>query len=244
MIFYFSGTGNSRWAARQIAALTGDKALDIASLKEAPSLKEEKQVGFVFPVYAWGAPEPVTEFVQRLEKTGAFVFAVCTCGSEAGHALKKLAEIYPLSSGYSLVMPNNYIVGADVDDEDTARQKIGTAQKEIQLLSREVLEKKPVWRVKEGSFPALKSGMVNYGFSRFARSTKPFYAKENCTGCGLCAQNCPAKTISLAKGRPVWGEKCYQCMRCLHECPVQAIQYGKSTEKRGRYTIDRYLQND
>ena len=244
MIFYFSGTGNSRWAAQQLASYTGDTVCDLARMDNLPDLQGESRIGLVFPVYAWGPPQMVMEFAQNLPRTGAFTFGVGTCGSEAGLALKKLAAACPLDSSYSLVMPNNYIVGADVDDEDTARQKIGAAQKEIQLLSREVLEKKPVWRVKEGAFPALKSGMVNYGFSRFARSTKPFYAKENCTGCGLCAQNCPAKTISLAKGRPVWGEKCYQCMRCLHECPVQAIQYGKSTEKRGRYTIDRYLQND
>lgn len=38
MIFYFSGTGNSRWAARQIAALTGDEAVDIVEMNQAPDL--------------------------------------------------------------------------------------------------------------------------------------------------------------------------------------------------------------
>ena len=57
MIFYFSGTGNSAWAARQLARLTGDTACDITTLKELPDMDSAKQLGFVFPVYAWGAPE-------------------------------------------------------------------------------------------------------------------------------------------------------------------------------------------
>ena len=44
-------------------------------------------------------------------------------------------------------------------------------------------------------------------------------------------------------GKPAWGRQCYQCLRCIHECPQEAIQYGKGTEKRGRYTIGRYLQD-
>ena len=38
MIFYFSGTGNSAWAARQLARLTSDEAYDITNLKELPDI--------------------------------------------------------------------------------------------------------------------------------------------------------------------------------------------------------------
>ena len=52
MIFYFSGTGNSAWAARQLAKRTGDVACDITTLKELPDLDSNRQIGFVFPIYA------------------------------------------------------------------------------------------------------------------------------------------------------------------------------------------------
>lgn len=52
MIFYFSGTGNSSWAARQLARLTGDEAYDITHLNELPNMDNVRQIGFVFPVYA------------------------------------------------------------------------------------------------------------------------------------------------------------------------------------------------
>lgn len=244
MIFYFSGTGNSRWAARQLAGKTGDKTFDIITLKEIPSLKTEKQIGLVFPVYAWGAPDPVLDFAKLIPQTDLFTFAVATCGSEAGYALKKLGEIFPLKSSYSLVMPNNYVVGSELEDPETVRKIIENAKTELETMGRETAAETPVYRVKEGSAPGLKSGIVNYGFNHFARSTKAFYVTNACVGCGLCARNCPAGTISMEKGKPVWGKECYQCLRCINQCPEQAIQYGKATLNRGRYTIDRYLEKE
>ena len=241
MIFYFSGTGNSRWAAEQIAALTGDEAVDISTLDQVPDVGRQSRIGLVFPVYAWGAPEPMLSFVQKLSRTDAFTFGVCTCGEEAGYAMKKLSALYPLCSSYSLVMPNNYIIGSDVDDDQTIQRKIDAASKQIQTLAREVLEKKKVYRVEEGSHAWLKSNLVNFGFNRFARSTKAFFTTDACNGCGLCTKHCPAGTITLVDGRPSWGKRCYQCLRCINECPKRAIQYGKSTEDRGRYTMEGYL---
>ena len=241
MIFYFSGTGNSRWAAKQIAAQTGDAAQDIAALKAAPSVENEHQIGLVFPVYAWGAPEAVIRFAKTLPKTNQFTFGVCTCGEEAGYSLKNFSKIIPLKSSYSLVMPNNYVVGSDLEDEGTVLSVLRNAKEEVKRMAEELSAKKEVYRVHEGSGAGLKSGLVNFGFNKFARSTKSFYTTDACTGCGLCAKNCPACTITMENNRPVWGSQCYQCVKCINCCPATAIQYGKATETRGRYTIEKYL---
>ena len=124
MIFYFSATGNSEWVAKMLAHLTGDQVYDISSKTARPDIRDQKQVGFVFPVYAWGVPEPMENFVKSLPKGKAFAFGVCTCGSEAGMAMKHFSKTYPLNSSYSLVMPNNYIVGSDTDSEQTIRAKL------------------------------------------------------------------------------------------------------------------------
>ena len=54
MIGYFSATGNSRWVAQQLAALTGDVLCNITdSLKEGclPALPDDtERVGIVFPI--------------------------------------------------------------------------------------------------------------------------------------------------------------------------------------------------
>lgn len=244
MIFYFSGTGNSEWVARQLARLTGDEACDITTLKKLPDLDSNRQLGFVFPIYAWGAPEIVAKFAKKLPQTQAFTFGVCTCGAEAGLALKQFSKLYPLSSSYSLVMPNNYILGSDTDEEGEIRQKITAARAELERISGEIQRQEPVYRVHEGGLAGVKSHLVNFGFNKFARSAKPFFAGDNCNGCGLCERNCPAHAITLQDGKPVWAAQCYQCLRCINECPRQAIQYGKSTAGRRRYTIRAYLPQD
>lgn len=244
MIFYFSATGNSEWVAKTLAHLTGDQVYDISSKTARPDIRDQKQVGFVFPVYAWGVPEPMENFVKSLPKGKAFAFGVCTCGSEAGMAMKHFSKTYPLNSSYSLVMPNNYIVGSDTDSEQTIHAKLDAARKELQRMAGEISQQKQVYRVEEGSLAGLKSSLVNFGFNRFARTTKSFYVTDACNGCGLCAKNCPASTIVLKDGHPTWGTQCYQCLRCINECPTQAIQYGKATETRHRYTIWRYLPKE
>lgn len=242
MVFYFSGTGNSRWVAEQIAARTGDRTRDIAALDAVPDVAREVQVGLVFPVYAWGAPEPVRAFAKKLARGAAFTFGVCTCGSEAGLAMRKLSRLYPLKSCYSLVMPNNYVIGSDVDEGAAARGKIEAARSEIERIAGEIARREAVYRVNEGPAACLKSNFINFGFNKFARTTKPFCATDACNGCGRCAADCPARTISLEGNRPVWGANCYQCLRCINECPTRAIQYGDATVNRGRYTLERCLK--
>ena len=244
MIFYFSGTGNSAWAARQLARLTGDEACDITTLNQLPDLDSARQIGFVFPVYAWGAPEIMADFAKKLPKVQSFTFGICTCGGNAGLTMKRFSRLYPLSSSYSLLMPNNYILGSDTDDKDEIRQKITAARAELERISGEIRRQEKVYRVHEGAMAGLKSGLVNFGFNRFARSAKPFFAEDICNGCGLCVRNCPAHAITLQDGKPVWAAQCYQCLRCINECPQQAIQYGKSTAGRRRYTIRGYLPQD
>lgn len=241
MIFYFSGTGNSQWAAQTLAQKLNDQAQDIVQLNQIPSLEQEQQVGLVFPIYAWGAPEAMVDFARKLKKTGAFSFGVCTCGADAGLAMKKLSKIFPLASSYSIAMPNNYIIGSEIDDDDTIARKLSSARAELETIAAEIQQKKRVYRVQEGKHPALKSNAINMGFNKLARTTKPFYAQDTCNGCGICEKNCPASVITLENGRPVWKQQCYQCMRCIHDCPQSAIQYGKETAGRKRYHLRDYL---
>ena len=244
MIFYFSGTGNSAWAARQLARLTGDEACDITVLNQLPDLTNARQIGFAFPVYAWGAPEIMADFAKKLPKVQSFTFGLCTCGGDAGHTMKRFSRLHPLSSSYSLVMPNNYIIGSDTDEEGEIHQKITAARAGLERISGEIRRQEPVYRVHEGGLAGLKSGLVNFGFNRFARSAKPFFAGDSCNGCGLCAANCPAHAIALRDGKPTWAAQCYQCLRCINQCPQQAIQYGKATAGRRRYAIRGYLPQD
>ena len=80
MIFYFSGTGNTRWAAIRLASATQERLIDIAEemrrMKTSGAdktepfiLKRGERLGFVFPVHGWRVPRLVRDFLSQLVVT-------------------------------------------------------------------------------------------------------------------------------------------------------------------------------
>jgi Pyruvate/2-oxoacid:ferredoxin oxidoreductase delta subunit/flavodoxin len=242
MIYYFSGTGNSKWLAEQLASKTDDIAVNMIECSIVPSI-DNQTIGIVFPIYAWGVPEPVLEFVKKLAGKPAFTFGVCSCGAEAGYAMKKLSSRFPLNSTYSVAMPSNYIIAADVESDEIIISTITKAKEKLKTIADQTISKQSVDDVNEGKLPWIKSVFANFGFNKFARSTKPFYVTDKCISCGECAKNCPAKTIRIIDGKPHWGERCYKCTACINRCTVKAIEYGKGTITRSRYQFKENVTN-
>ena len=247
MIFYFTGTGNSLYAAKTVAEAQGDRVISIAQEMDKKQeayhyeLGENETLGFAFPVYAWAPPKIVLDFIKKLDITGVtYVFSLCTCGDEEGNTSSILRKRLKkrgisLDSAFTLKMPNNYIVGFDVDAREVEKEKLDVAELLLKDINRVIGERqKNVNLTIPGKLPALKSTVVNPLFNRFATNTSKFYADDNCTSCGLCEKICPIHTITVTD-RPAWGKSCTQCLACINRCPVQAIQYGKGTAKKGRY---------
>lgn len=250
MVFYFSGTGNSLQAAKNIADYNGEDLVSVSEKINSGeqlfeySLSDNETIGFVFPVYAWGPPGMVLEFIDRLKfnnLSNQYIFSVATCGGNIGNTMKSLdsrlaAKGMKLSGGFSVKMPNNYIIMGDVDSKEVEKEKLDAAEKTLLDINRSIEKRETgVFRVEKGFLPGLLTGVVNPLFNKNALGTQKFYADDNCTGCGLCEKVCNTRTIKLEK-KPLWGGKCTQCLACINYCPVKAIQYGKGTIKKGRYT--------
>lgn len=239
MIYYFSGTGNSEWVAKTIASLTSDEVFFIPKFlkdKKEIRIKKGEVFGLIFPIYAWRTPKIVLEFLNYVKiEEGAYCFAVCTCGDEAGYAMKLLDKKMHFNAMWSVIMPNNYIVMFDVDSNELAKHKVKEAKLRIEKISEAVNAKRYEFDVFEGSMPKYRSTVIGELFNKTSMSDKPFYSEDTCIGCGTCVKVCPLENIELKKGRPVWLGHCQKCMACIHRCPVQALQHGSSTKKRGRY---------
>lgn len=241
MIFYFSGTGNSKWIAQQLAELTNDEAMDIALLINGgamPDLTGENAViGLVFPVYAWSPPKAVMELIQKLAvDPNKYAYGVCTCGDDAGGTMKKIERYIPLQAAWSIAMPNNYIPMYEVDGPELALAKVVAARARLPEIAKVINSRGTAREIHTGFMPGLKTWVVSPAFDAFAMRTKPFSIDSACNGCGLCEQNCPCNAIKLTNGKPAWVKKrCYQCMACINRCPQRAIQYGAGTKNRGRY---------
>jgi ferredoxin len=250
MIFYFTGTGNSLQAAKSIAEYNGEELVSIAAVINSKkkcyeyTLKEDERIGFVYPVYAWAPPKIVFQLIEGLKLNNYhnnYTFSVATCGDNIGKTMEVLGVALKrnnmnLNSGFSIAMPNNYIIMGNVDSKEVEEKKLAAAEETLKNINKVVQgRRRGVFEVKKGFLPGVLTSVINPLFNKNAVDTKKFYADDKCTGCGICEKVCNCENIKV-EGKPKWGERCTQCLACIHYCPTRAIQYGKGTEKKGRYT--------
>lgn len=250
MIFWFSGTGNSKWAAQRLADTLNDTLIDMAEAsvnhRHDYSLRPGERVGFVFPTHSWGPPPLVCKFAQELSLQGynssTHCYMVTTCGDDTGLTVeilqKSLGDI-TLNAAFSVQMPNTYIClpGFDVDAYDVERQKLIDAKTRIEKVSMAIAERRNVIDVVRGSMAWAKSRLIRPSFVSMGMNDKNFKVDSDaCKRCGKCAQQCPVGNITTGSdGMPQWQGNCTMCLRCLHLCPATAINYGNITKKKGRY---------
>ena len=243
-LYYFSATGNSLVVARDIASEFKDaRLIPITKAFDSGNIEQSDAVGIVFPVYMFGLPLIVTDFLRRLKvKPDTYVFSVATLGGLPGRAHSLARKILKtagikLASGFSVMMPGNYtpLYGAiSKEQQDGMFQREKVKVKEITRFVRErksgIFEEKPFF-VNFLLYVLLYRG----GSAQIPGSAKRFWITEACIKCGRCAKVCPVVNIEMKDGKPLWLDHCQHCMACLQWCPVEAIQYKKATAGKKRY---------
>lgn len=262
MIFYFSGTGNTRWAAQKVAAATADRLVNIAEemlaaetdQASAPqfnyTLAQDERIGFFFPVHGWRPPRLVLDFLDRLHLANAdshYAYVVCTAGDNVGEAVsileKRLQTMgIKIDSAISLIMPESY-VGLPFMDVDTPAKeqcKKMEADNKLTRFIADIMEcRSGVRDITIGHWPRINSRLIGSVFVKKLVTDRPFHVvADRCLHCGKCASVCPVANIHFEKGgEPLWlhNGKCLSCFACYHHCPTHAIEYGGRTKNKGQY---------
>lgn len=246
MVFYFSATGNSKYAAHKLKAAFGGEMIDISKAVNNEEFQYEPKAGekvfFTMPVYFWTIPETVSRFLDKLQFTGetpAEVCAVLTCESSAGGAdnvfrKKMKGKNCEIKAVYKVDMPNNCVIYFQVPNPEAQVMQLRKSEKAIEEIIESV---KFNYRVSYKSSVGMRVlSAVGGKFYHKCRKTKKFRVKENCSSCRLCSEICPENAIAFEAGRPVWKkDTCAWCLACINRCPEKAIEYGKKTETKGRY---------
>ena len=246
-VYYFTGTGNSRYIARKIAAVTGGEPVDLNrkfKSNDFSAAEASENVVFVTPTYCYRIPQIVSDWIKRVRFTGVKrAWFVMDCGSGIGNAAKYNKELcdekgFEYMGTAKIVMPENYIAMFDAPEKDEAARIIRNADPFIEAAAEKINSGNKLRSPRVLPHDMLISGPVNPLFYRFGITAKPFKAGKSCIGCGKCASLCPTNSIIIKNGKPLWGDNCIHCMACISHCPTCAIEYGRKSKGKPRYTCE------
>ena len=247
MIFYYSGTGNSKYAAKRIADALGDTLLSMNERIKAGDfspVETGERLVVVTPTYAWRIPRIVRDWLMKTELRGAErIWFVMTCGREIGdagrynRALCQAKGVGCMGTA-QLVMPENYIAMFNAPQADEARAIVAKAEPDIDRVIASIRVEEAFAPTRRNLYDRFMSGPVNPIFYSFCVKADAFTASDACVGCGRCEKLCPTNTVTLHDGRPVWGKGCTHCMACICYCPAAAIEYGKKSLGKPRYHFE------
>ena len=250
MILYFSGTGNSEYAAKHLGQILDEEVLDIFEKlrgHDHSQLQSNDPWVIVTPTYAWRLPRLVQEWLEQTPLTGSReIYFVLTCGGSIGNAVKYLrkfcaAKRLDYRGCAEVIMPENYIALYSAPPQEEAlaliKQAEGVLEAAALVIKSRGIFPKPTLTLKD----RVRSSIENAAFYPALVHAKKFYATEACVSCGQCVSLCPLHNIHLANGRPVWGKHCTHCMACICRWPQAAIEYGDHTKGLRRYVCPEHL---
>lgn len=238
-IFYFSATGNSLSLTRNLANELGN--CDIVPIAKAISNDTIKittpRIGIIFPVFAWGMPRIVEDFVNKLSFTGKpYIFAIATCVAIPGNTLKDLKKGLQLKgadlhAGFAVKAGRSSLMQLNSLDKiiiklDRRRLRIKDTDNRMPEMVTKI-EKLAIHKPETSSWTANIFGSMFHGLAvkTFKNIDTNFVVEDSCKGCGNCAKLCPRSNIVIEKDRPVFLHNCELCHACIQWCPNFAIKH-------------------
>ncbi len=224
MVFYFTGTGNSLYIAKQIEK---DPVSIPRVIGREPLEFSADSIGVVAPVYGHEVPPMVKDFLKRGKFHTDYFYMILTYGNRHGGAAelaRQLCEECGISVHYInvVLMVDNWLPSFDMEEQKKLDKKV---EEQMESMCRDLKERRhwisPVTeadRAAHREFLGRMSQMPEDAWQHLLQVT------DACVGCGICEKVCPSGSIHLENGRAVHVPgNCQTCLACAHACPQKAI---------------------
>jgi len=264
-IFYFCGTGNSLFVAKEMAKkLPGAELTPIvSSLSKNEVSSNASTVVVVFPEHALTMPIAVKKFLEKIKLPDADF--ICIVVTRAGTVFsgfgrierilrkkhKKASFMHVLNMYNNDSRHSNYAVPS-TEELEKIRENVLC---DIEYITENIAAKKsnhfvdidvihPIAGNRLAQWLVEHVVLIAMDIAECVGGVNYFYHDRKCTGCGICEKVCLSRKICMRDNAPVWDTKkmCYMCFACLNFCPAASVQIKtipgvKSyTAENGRYT--------
>lgn len=224
MLFYFTGTGNSLYAAKQIE----EHPVSIPQVMRSDNLEfTADAIGIVCPIYGHEVPNMVRDFLHKAVFHTDYFYMVLTYGNRHGGAAElaeKLCKACSIQPSYInvLLMVDNWLPAFDMEEQCKIDKQI---DRQLSAIIEDIHSRK-AWiypvsdtdRAAHQQFLSVKNSMPADAWQHLIRVT------DSCVGCGVCESVCPSDSIHIVNGKAVHTPgNCQTCLACVHACPRKAI---------------------
>ena len=196
-IVYFSSTGNSLYIAKRIGASFSESVFFIPHYQGG--FDRFQDIVIVSPVYSFGLPKHVYDFLISLPKAPA-VYVVLNYGGMMGGAdyytyqLAKKHEVN-IRAVYAVKMPENFTLTFSTPQLYN-RMILKSAEKKTErLIDRIKSKQEHLPSKKKTNEAAYEKNKANWHLL-----AEDFSVKDNCTKCKKCIRLCPVDKFCHRRG--------------------------------------------
>ena len=250
---YFSGTGNSRYAAELFCNEYDEtaKAFSIEDDNVIEAVKNEDMLVFAYPVQYSTVPKILRDFIISNKEVwkDKKIFIIATQGLFSGDGAGIMGRILQkygaeILGGLHLKMPDS------ISDEKILKRSLEKNRELVNAAEQKI--RKAVSHLKSGN-PTQEGIGVLYRMAGFfgqrlyfGHKTKNYSDKlrideDKCIGCGKCEKLCPMNNIKVVDKKVVQKNQNNMCYRCINNFPMQAITLlGKRVVEQS--VIEKYIR--
>ena len=224
MLFYFTGTGNSLYVAKQLDT----ELVSIPQIIKNENLVfEAETIGVVFPTYGGQTPAMVQEFLEKATFKTEYLYLVATYGKDDTVVAERTTALLKemgknVSYANTVLMVDNYLPSFDMREQEAMDKNIDG---QIAAIVEDIKNRKTfIKEATEGQRELYTNARKLFSENPHLLNGEQILITDKCNGCGICTKVCPMGIITVEdmKAKRVQ-ETCQYCLACAQNCPSKAI---------------------